>query len=99
MKKVTVLLVVAGALSMLAGCKEDKPAAVPAEVVQTVDWYKAHNSERAEVLAKCKANPGELAATPNCVNASRADSATTWGAKGGGIAPVKPLTADQINKK
>lgn len=95
MNKLTVLLVVAGTLSMLAGCKEDKPA----EVVQTVDWYKAHKSERAEVLAKCKANPGELAATPNCVNASRADSATTWGAKGGGIGPVKPLTADQINKK
>lgn len=95
MKKIAVLLVAAGALSMLAGCKEDKPA----EVVQTVDWYKAHKTERAEVLAKCKANPGELAATPNCVNASRADSSTTWSAKGGGISPVKPLTADQINKK
>lgn len=95
MKKFTVLLVVAGTLSMLAGCKEEKPV----EAVQTVDWYKANKIERAEVMAKCKANLGELAATPNCVNASRADSATTWGAKGGGIAPVKPLTADQINKK
>lgn len=91
MKKLTVLLVL-GTLSMLAGCKEDK------EVVQTVDWYKAHKAERAEVLAKCKANPGELAATPNCVNASRADSSSTWSAKGG-IRPVKPLTADDINKK
>lgn len=96
MNKFTVLLVVAGTLSMLAGCKEDKPAE---EVVQTVEWYKAHKTERAEVLAKCKSNPGELAATPNCVNASRADSSTTWSAKGGGISPVKPLTADQINKK
>nr|BCT99694.1 entry exclusion protein [uncultured bacterium]BCU00308.1 entry exclusion protein [uncultured bacterium] len=98
MKKLTVLLVVAGTLSMLAGCKEDKPE-TPAEVVQTVDWYKAHKAERAEVLAKCKANPGELAATPNCVNASRADSSSTWSAKGGGVSPVKPLTADDINKK
>lgn len=95
MNKFTVLLVVAGTLSMLAGCKEDKPA----EVVQTVEWYKANKTERAEVLANCKANPGELAATPNCVNASRADSSTTWSAKGSGISPVKPLTADQINKK
>ena len=87
MKKLTVLLVVAGTLSMLAGCKEDKPA-TPAEVVQTVDWYKAHKTERAEVLAKCKANPGELAATPNCVNASRADSSSTWSAKGGGVSPA-----------
>lgn len=95
MNKFTVLLVLAGTLSMLAGCKEDKPA----EVVQTVEWYKAHKAERAEVLVNCKANPGELAATSNCVNASRADSSTTWSAKGGGISPVKPLTADQINKK
>lgn len=94
MKKITVLLM-AGTLTVLAGCKEEKPA----EVVQTVEWYKANKTERAEVLAKCKANPGELAATPNCVNASRADSSSTWGAKGGGISPVKPLTADDINKK
>lgn len=99
MKKLTVLLVLAGTLSMLGGCKEDKPAEVPADVVQTVDWYKANKAERADVLAKCKANPGELAATPNCVNASRADSSSTWSAKGGGVSPVKPLTADQINKK
>jgi hypothetical protein len=99
MKKLTVLLVVAGTLSVLAGCKEDKPAEAPADVVQTVDWYKANKAERADVLAKCKANPGELAATPNCVNASRADSSSTWGAKGGGVSPVQPLTADQINKK
>lgn len=95
MKKFTVLLVVAGALSVLAGCKDEKPV----EVVQTVEWFKANKTERADVLTKCRANPGELAATPNCVNASRADSDTTWGAKGGGIAPVKPLSAADISKK
>lgn len=92
MKRFTVLLVIAGTLSMFAGCKED-------EVVQTVKWYKTHKTERAKVLTNCETNPGELAATPNCVNASRADSSTTWSAKGGGISPVKPLTAAQINKK
>ena len=93
MKKLTVLLVVAGTLSMVSGCKENKPA----EVVQTVDWYKAHEAERTEVLAKCRSNPGELAATPNCVNASRAESSSTWSARGG--IQVKPLTADDIYKK
>lgn len=86
MKKLTVVLVVASALSMLNGCKEDKPA----EVVQTVDWYKANKDERAEVLTKCQTNPGELAATPNCVNASRAQSSLTWSARGGIKAP-EPL--------
>lgn len=94
MKKSTVLLVVAGALTMLAGCREDAPG----DVVQTVDWYKTHKVERAEVLAKCRANPGELAVTSNCMNAGRADSSVTWSAKGAGIS-VKPLTADKINKK
>jgi uncharacterized lipoprotein YbaY len=88
MKKLTVLMVMAGALSMLAGCNEDKPAAAPAEVVQSVDWYKANKTERADVLAKCQSNPGELAATPNCVNASRAESSTTWSATGGIKAPA-----------
>jgi hypothetical protein len=95
MKKLTVSLVLVGTLSVLAGCKQEKPP----EVVQTVDWYKANKAERVAVLEKCKANPGELAATPNCVNASRADSSSVWGARGGGIAPVKPLTAEDINKK
>lgn len=95
MKKITVFLIISGTLSLLAGCKNEKPP----EVVQTVDWYKANKAERVDVLTKCKANPGELAATPNCINATRADTSTTWSARGGGIAPVKPLTADDINKK
>ncbi|EJQ0681022.1 EexN family lipoprotein [Pseudomonas aeruginosa] len=93
MKKMMVL-VMAGALSVLAGCKEDKT-----EVVQSVEWYKAHTAERKDMLAKCNENPGERMATPNCVNASRADSSTTWGARGGGIKPVAPLTADELKKK
>jgi hypothetical protein len=85
MRKLTVFLAMAGALSMLAGCNEDKPAEV---AVQTVDWYKAHKAERTDMLAKCQSNPGELAATPNCVNASRAESSITWSATGGIKAPA-----------
>lgn len=44
------------------------------ETVQTVDWYKTHAPERKAMLDRCHANPGELALTPNCVNASKADS-------------------------
>ena len=59
MKKLFTALIVAAAL---AGCGENTP-------VQTVDWYKAHEAERTAMIAKCKANPGELDASPNCINA------------------------------
>jgi hypothetical protein len=93
MNKVTIATVVFGALVTLTGCREDGPT----EVVQTVDWFKAHKAERTEVLAKCKANPGELSNTPNCINARRAASSITWSARGG--INVKPLTAADINKQ
>lgn len=56
------LLLVAAAL---AGCGESMP-------VQTVAWYKAHEAERTAMIDKCKMNPGELAASPNCINATTA---------------------------
>ncbi len=61
MKKLSTLLFLA-ALA-LVGCKDNDP-------VQTVDWYKANAPERAAMLAKCKTNPGELAASPNWGRAS-----------------------------
>ncbi|EBR8339490.1 hypothetical protein DOC43_23920 [Salmonella enterica subsp. enterica serovar Agona] len=64
MKKLSIVLVVA---AVLAGCGENTP-------VQTVDWYKAHDTERKAMIAKCKANPGELAASPNCINAQQAQN-------------------------
>lgn len=63
MKKLALSLVVA---AVLAGCGETS------EPVQSVDWYKAHEAERTAMIAKCKANPGELAAAPNCINATQA---------------------------
>ncbi|MFU2883526.1 EexN family lipoprotein [Pseudomonas aeruginosa] len=95
MKKHAVMILAAVAALALAGCKEDEK---PQEVVQTVEWFKEHSAEREAQLAKCKSNPGELAATPNCVNASRADSSSTWSKRGGIKAPA-PLTAEDINKK
>lgn len=80
MKKLSVLLFFAAIA--LVGCKDTDP-------VQTVDWYKTNAPERAEMLAKCKTNPGELATTPNCINANRAETAVD-GAKRGGL-NVQPL--------
>lgn len=54
-------------LAILAGCGENTP-------VQTVDWYKEHEAERKEMLAKCEADPGRLGESANCVNAQQADN-------------------------
>ena len=62
MKKISFVLAVA---VILAGCGESTP-------VQTVDWYKNHDAERKGMILKCEENPGELAATPNCINAKTA---------------------------
>jgi len=43
------------------------------------------------MLAKCKASPGELAASPNCVNARAAQNQLDLGSKNFGV-DVKPPT-------
>ena len=65
--------------------------------VQDVQWYKTHEGERKDMLAKCHNNPGQLAITPNCVNAEHAarEVLTT--------APplsdrVKPFSMDDVKK-
>lgn len=86
MKTSAQLLYIAIAAATLTGCFESK------EKVQTVDWFKENAAERKAQIDKCNANPGELRNTPNCINASKAASDITWGAKGG--IRVKPLTSD-----
>jgi hypothetical protein len=48
----------------------------------TVEWYLAHPAERADRLQQCRRNPGELSATPNCINAQRATTRTDAGKRG-----------------
>lgn len=62
MKKLTLLAL----FVIITGCGENTP-------VQTVDWYKEHDGERKDMIAKCKADPGQLAGSANCVNAQQAD--------------------------
>jgi len=94
MKKNVVMMLAAVAALTLAGCNEDKPQ----EVIQTTEWFKEHSAERDAQIAKCKSNPGELSATPNCVNAGRAEQSSVWSRRGGQEAPA-PLTAKEMSQK
>ena len=84
MKKLSALLFLAAIA--LAGCKEDQPV----EVVQTVDWYKAHDAERIEMVKKCKNSPGEIAGTTNCINAKSAHDQTIFGSQNFNIKATPP---------
>ena len=84
MKYATVLLLVF--VMALTGCKEDQPA----EKVESVDWYKAHDAERIATVNECKSNPGELAGTPNCINAKSAHDQTVFGSKNFAVKAVPP---------
>ncbi|MEP7371197.1 MAG: EexN family lipoprotein [Nitrosospira sp.] len=61
----------------LAGCSDRKVE----DEVRSVAWYEANKDERATKLAQCMSNP-DNDATPNCINASRAENnskaATDW---------------------
>jgi hypothetical protein len=46
--------------------------------VRTVKWYELHKDVRLKVVELCNDNPGELGNTPNCINATRANGATSW---------------------
>lgn len=59
----------------LAGCNEK-------EIVQSVDWYKENSLERTAMIEKCKANPGKLTNSPNCVNATTAANHITLDKRG-----------------
>lgn len=76
----------------LAGCTKEA-----LDPVQDVEWYKTHEAERKAMLAKCHNNPGQLAITPDCVNAEQAamEVMTT--------APplsdrIKPFSMDDVKK-
>jgi len=56
----------------LAGCFDESPSTASEEPTRSVEWFKAHQVERDATLQRCWNNPGELADTPNCVNAEQA---------------------------
>lgn len=72
-------------IAMLAGCETREAQ----EDVRPVDWYESHPTERAAKLNECMTNPRKLDATPDCVNASRAENnvkaATKWATPDEGV--------------
>ncbi len=81
MKRQVYIAMTAGVLSALmltGGCSDRRVE----DEVRSVDWYQANKVERAAKLAQCISNP-DNDATPNCINASRAEndskSSTAWG--------------------
>lgn len=68
MKKRTIATILPiGIFVALAGCNEDK-----VETVRDVQYYMENEESRSAKLKECNNNPGELAGTPNCINASKA---------------------------
>ncbi len=67
-RPIVVGLVLSGVL-WIVGCTNES-----LESVQTVEWYKTHEAERIAMATKCQNNPGQLASTPNCINAKQAVS-------------------------
>lgn len=67
---------------ILSACHSTEPT-------RSVEWFIEHRQELKDAIAECNSNPGELAATPNCINAKRAQGKITWEAKG--VIRVEPL--------
>ena len=61
------LLTASAALAALAACS-------PAEPAHDIAYYRDHPTERAAKMTACRNDQGRLAASPNCINALRADS-------------------------
>lgn len=66
----------------MSGCGKVEPS-------MSVEWYKDRASERAAMIAECKASPGERQLTANCQNAQAAQNQLDNGRTG--IAPLTPL--------
>jgi hypothetical protein len=54
-------------------------ACAPAPNPHPVSWYREHEVERQAQLRVCQEQPGELRATPVCVNALTAERAESLG--------------------
>ncbi len=67
MTRVSLIFPVTAAIFVLAGCNPATPARDKA-------YFAGHPRERAQELAACQRDPGKLSGTPNCANASQADS-------------------------
>jgi hypothetical protein len=71
----------------------------PHDPVHDVQWYKTHEAERKSMLAKCHNNPGQLANTPNCINAETASKQImTSHEKPSSFGTMPPMTKEDLFK-
>ncbi len=73
MKAIISNLLLIAAVAGLTGCNESDPN----RQTKTVGWFFEHRDELQVTLKACRDNPGELAKTPNCVNAVEARNKVT----------------------
>jgi hypothetical protein len=66
MRAVLIILSLTAGLA-LAACQ-------PAAIVHDKAYFASHPAERAQTLAACRNDAGQLGGTPNCVNAIQADA-------------------------
>lgn len=64
MKNNTYILLPLTIIFSLTGCSNTEP-----EEIHTVDWFLKNQSTMNNTVNKCKNIIGELAGTPNCINA------------------------------
>jgi len=57
---------------LAAGCEAPPPRAL-----FTVNYYRTHEAVRHDRIRECQDNPDKLRTDPDCINATRAESAGT----------------------
>jgi hypothetical protein len=73
MKTIRSVCLLIAAVTGLTGCNETRTS----EQTKTVGWLFEHRNELQLALKACRDNPGELAKTPNCINANEARNKVT----------------------
>ena len=68
MMRVRPFIIAAGGVLAISACARPQP-------VHGQAYYIAHPNERSAAIADCRADPGDLEKTPNCINASAAAAA------------------------
>ncbi|NSZ10056.1 MULTISPECIES: EexN family lipoprotein [Agrobacterium] len=73
--KLKLIMLGLAAMTISACSSEAEKAPEPEQKVEVrdVQFYVSNNAEREQTLTECEANPGTLADTPNCINATEAN--------------------------
>lgn len=78
-KTCTVQVGIVAVALLLSTAVPAKAQLLPPEDQRTVEWYRTHPAERAQVRRLCLNDPGHLAMSPDCINAKRGDLAAVAG--------------------